>query len=207
MVGDVALAVWRSTFGRPVVFLDRCPHRDHPLSTGRRTFTGHLVCDAHDWEFDADGRCLRTHKPRDRSLCAATAFPARDAGGLPARAQVMPVLDVLHGISGLGDGSERGLDLGLRTGFGDDELRLGPVKVFVDGSLLGETAAVTEAFCGGHSTGYFQENPEQMAVIVEDLIKMLDGIGNDYRHRRHPDSKHAGRVAGLLRRVADELEL
>lgn len=52
-----------------------------------------------------------------------------------------------------------------------------------------------------------RKNPEQMAVIVEDLIKMLDGIGNDYRHRRHPDSKHAGRVAGLLRRVADELEL
>jgi predicted amidohydrolase YtcJ len=78
----------------------------------------------------------------------------------------MPVLDDQHGIGGLGDGSERGLDLGLRTGFGDDELRLGPVKVFVDGSLLGETAAVTEAFCGGHSTGYFQENPEQMAEAI-----------------------------------------
>ena len=46
-----------------------------------------------------------------------------------------------------------------------------------------------------------------MAVIVEDLIKMLDHIGNDYRHRRHPDSRHAGKVAQLLRRVADELEL
>ena len=52
-----------------------------------------------------------------------------------------------------------------------------------------------------------RKNPEQMAIIVEDLIKMLDGLGNDYRHRRHPDSKHAGRIAGLLRRVADELEL
>ena len=52
-----------------------------------------------------------------------------------------------------------------------------------------------------------RKNPEDMAVIVEDLIKMLDGIGNDYRHRRHPDAKHASRIAGLLRRVADELEL
>ena len=52
-----------------------------------------------------------------------------------------------------------------------------------------------------------RRKPEQMGVIVEDLIKMLDGIGNDYRHRRHPDSKHAGRIAELLRRVADELEL
>lgn len=52
-----------------------------------------------------------------------------------------------------------------------------------------------------------RKKPEDMAVIIEDLIKMLDGIGNDYRHRRHPDSKHASRIAGLLRRVADELEL
>ncbi|MUN64726.1 amidohydrolase family protein [Kocuria sediminis] len=97
---------------------------------------------------------------------------AREEGALHARAQVMPVLDVLHEIGGLGDGSARGLDLGLRTGFGDDELVLGPVKVFVDGSLLGETAAVTEAFCGsGHSTGYFQENPEQMAAAIREAYR------------------------------------
>ncbi|GAA4889737.1 cold-shock protein [Tessaracoccus lubricantis] len=52
-----------------------------------------------------------------------------------------------------------------------------------------------------------RKNPEQLAIIVEDLIKMLDGIGNDYRHRRHPDSRQASKVAALLRRVADELEL
>ncbi len=49
--------------------------------------------------------------------------------------------------------------------------------------------------------------PEQMAVIIEDLIKMLDGIGNGYRHGRHPDAKIAPKVAALLRGVADELEL
>lgn len=52
-----------------------------------------------------------------------------------------------------------------------------------------------------------RKNPEQLAIIVEDLIKMLDGIGNGYRHRRHPDGRHATKVAALLRRVADELEL
>lgn len=94
---------------------------------------------------------------------------ARETGALHARAQVMPVLDVLHGIGGLGGEGEdvRGLDLGLRTGFGDDELMLGPVKVFVDGSLLGESAAVSEAFCGsGHSTGWFQDDPERMAAAI-----------------------------------------
>lgn len=48
---------------------------------------------------------------------------------------------------------------------------------------------------------------EQMAVIVEDLIKMLDGIGNGYRRGRHPDAKTGGKVASVLRAVADELEL
>ena len=49
--------------------------------------------------------------------------------------------------------------------------------------------------------------PEQMAVIVEDLIKMLDGIGNGYRRGRHPESRPATKVASVLRAVADELEL
>jgi CspA family cold shock protein len=49
--------------------------------------------------------------------------------------------------------------------------------------------------------------PEQMTVIVEDLIKMLDGVGNAYRRGRHPDSRTGGKVATVLRAVADELEL
>jgi len=52
-----------------------------------------------------------------------------------------------------------------------------------------------------------RKSPEQMAVIVEDLIKMLDGIGNGYRRGRHPDPKTAAKVASVLRGVADELEL
>ena len=48
---------------------------------------------------------------------------------------------------------------------------------------------------------------EQMAIIVEDLIKMLDGIGNGYRRGRHPDAKTASKIATVLRAVADELEL
>lgn len=52
-----------------------------------------------------------------------------------------------------------------------------------------------------------RKDPEDMAVIVEDLIKMLDGIGNGYRHRRHPDANHAAKTAAVLRAVADELEL
>ena len=49
--------------------------------------------------------------------------------------------------------------------------------------------------------------PEQMGIIVEDLIKMLDGIGNGYRRGRYPESRTATKVASVLRAVADELEL
>lgn len=52
-----------------------------------------------------------------------------------------------------------------------------------------------------------RKKPEVMAVIVEDLIKMLDGVGNGYRHGRYPDPKHAEKTAQVLRAVADELEL
>lgn len=58
-VGDTPLVVWPGPWGRPVVFLDRCPHQDVRLSEGRRTLTGRLICDGHGWEFDAAGTCVR----------------------------------------------------------------------------------------------------------------------------------------------------
>ena len=52
-----------------------------------------------------------------------------------------------------------------------------------------------------------RKSPEQMAIIIEDLIKMLDNLGNGYRRGRHPDSKAGANTASVLRAVADELEL
>lgn len=52
-----------------------------------------------------------------------------------------------------------------------------------------------------------RKSPDQLAVICEDLIKMLDHMGNGYRHGRHPDPRTASKVAKMLRAVADELEL
>ena len=37
-------------------------------------------------------------------------------------------------------------ELGLLQGFGSDRLRIGPIKMFIDGSLIGRTAAVTIPF-------------------------------------------------------------
>ena len=72
------------------------------------------------------------------------------------------------------DGLDVGLDLGLRTGFGDDWLRLGAVKVFSDGSLIGRTAAMTEPFAdaaeapgaAGGGTGYLQADAGQLAETI-----------------------------------------
>ena len=52
-----------------------------------------------------------------------------------------------------------------------------------------------------------RKSPEDMVAIVEDLIRLLDGVGEAYRHGRHPDSRTAAPVAKLLRALADELEL
>lgn len=94
-------------------------------------------------------------------------------GRLHARAQLMPVLDVLHPLDGHGAVGAAGLDLGMYSGFGNEFLSLGPAKVFLDGSLLGETAAVSEAYCShGHTdnslnTGYFQADPEALRNRID----------------------------------------
>ncbi|MDQ0634386.1 putative amidohydrolase YtcJ [Arthrobacter pascens] len=102
---------------------------------------------------------------------------AANGGRLHARAQVMPVLDVLHALDGHGLDSPgavpKGLDLGISTGFGNDYLSLGPTKVFLDGSLLGETAAVSHEFCShgqkdnAGNIGYFQADPARLRERIE----------------------------------------
>jgi cold shock protein len=48
--------------------------------------------------------------------------------------------------------------------------------------------------------------PEDMTVIVEDVIKLLDDVSNGLRRGRYPDRAHARKVATVLRAVADDLE-
>ncbi|MEC5193084.1 MULTISPECIES: amidohydrolase [unclassified Arthrobacter] len=89
---------------------------------------------------------------------------ARDRGLLSVRMQPMMVIDALHGVPGHDDDPAfTGLDGGIRTGLGDDWLRLGPVKIFSDGSLLGSTAYMTEDYVGcSHNHGYLQMDAEKL---------------------------------------------
>jgi CspA family cold shock protein len=47
---------------------------------------------------------------------------------------------------------------------------------------------------------------EEMAPLVEDLIKMLDSTSNSLRRGRYPEKAEARKVAGLLRAFADNLD-
>lgn len=48
---------------------------------------------------------------------------------------------------------------------------------------------------------------DDMAVIIEDLIKLLDGVSNQMRRGKYPPDASAHKVASLLRAVADDLDV
>jgi len=51
-----------------------------------------------------------------------------------------------------------------------------------------------------------RKDPEDMTVIVEDLITLLDGLSNQLRRGRYPERQAAGKIASVLRAVAGDLE-
>jgi hypothetical protein len=98
---------------------------------------------------------------------------AREQGRLHVRAELMVISDAFHPLGAHpSDGIEAGIDLGLRTGFGDDWLRLGPMKVFTDGSLVGRTAAMSAPYDGDPGSGdldnrgYLQADAGHLAATI-----------------------------------------
>ncbi|SNC63813.1 cold-shock DNA-binding protein family [Kytococcus aerolatus] len=47
---------------------------------------------------------------------------------------------------------------------------------------------------------------DEMAVVVEDLIRLLDDASNQLRAGRYPDTRHGTTLAKALRAVADQFE-
>ena len=47
---------------------------------------------------------------------------------------------------------------------------------------------------------------EDMGIIIEDVIKLLDGVGNTLRRGRYPDKSTASKTAAVLRAVAADLD-
>lgn len=84
---------------------------------------------------------------------------------------------------------------GTRVDFGVADGRRGPQALSV--TVLDPVPSVVKA----------QRKPaDDMAIIVEDLIKLLDGVGNGLRRGRYPERGKATQVASVLRAVADDLE-
>lgn len=52
-----------------------------------------------------------------------------------------------------------------------------------------------------------RKSADDMAVIVEDLVKLLDGIGTNLKRGKYPDSAHGRKIAAVLRKVADDLDV
>jgi len=79
------LVLFRTRSGRAATLLDRCPHRNVPLSAGR-VVGEHLQCGYHGWELDADGACktvpglIEALAPDGRGR-RALALPTREQDG------------------------------------------------------------------------------------------------------------------------------
>ncbi|WP_240340307.1 amidohydrolase [Nocardioides sp. SYSU D00038] len=143
---------------------------------------------------------------------------ARDAGRLPVRVELMVAAEVLHPLAGhADDGLPVGLDLGLRTGFGDDRLRIGPMKIFSDGSLIGHTAAMCHDFADAPGErGYLQGEADDLRRTIVDAHRsgwrvaahaigdaaidlVLDAYEEAQRRWPRPDPRHRIEHFGVAR--------
>ena len=91
------------------------------------------------------------------------------------------------------------LKKGVRVEFGIVEGRKGAQALSV--KLLDPVQSVA-----ANKTAQTRRTPEELTVIIEDVVQLLDGVGNGYRAGRRPDRKLASNVARALRGLADELE-
>lgn len=152
---------------------------------------------------------------------------AYDAGRLPVRVELMVAHDALHPLDAHAeDDAVIGLDLGIRTGFGDDWLRIGPAKVFSDGSLIGRTAAMCSDFADTPGErGYLQADAGYLHERIVDLHRSgwrvathaigdaaIDVVLDAYAdaQRRHPRADPRHRIEhfavanpGQLQRTVD----
>ncbi len=106
------------------------------------------------------------HSPAELAAYAA----ARKQGRLGVRVELMTAGEVLHPLGAHADDNlVSGLDLGISTGFGDDWLRLGAVKIFADGSLIGRTAALHDPYHhsdGAEGSGYLQADADELRAAI-----------------------------------------
>jgi len=97
---------------------------------------------------------------------------AYQEGKLKIRTNLMILAEKLNEITGAEGESFLGLTQGIRTGWGNDHLRIGPIKLFFDGSLIGRTAALNQ--------GYAVE-PDNIGFFATPEEKLKDWIIRGHR--------------------------
>ncbi len=118
-------------------------------------------------------------------------FLSRDDGG-----------DVFVHSSALPAGLD-GLKPGSRVEFGVAEGKRGEQALSV--RVLEAPPSLVQAQAQAQAQAQ-RKKPEDLVVIVEDVIKLLDDLSNGLRRDRHPDRATGRKIATLLRAVADDLE-
>jgi len=97
---DQPLMFFRDKTGRAFALLDRCAHRNAPLSLGSVDAQGRIACPYHGWRFDGSGACrevpgFATENPAGGGRSVA-AFSVRELDGFVwvwARAGVEPATE------------------------------------------------------------------------------------------------------------------
>jgi cold shock protein len=51
-----------------------------------------------------------------------------------------------------------------------------------------------------------RKDADDLAIIIEDLIKMLDNVGGSLRRGKYPDDRTATKLAAVLRAVAEDFD-
>ncbi|WP_419995950.1 cold-shock protein [Streptomyces boninensis] len=52
-----------------------------------------------------------------------------------------------------------------------------------------------------------RRKPDELASIVQDLTTLLDGVSQQLERGRYPDKANGRKIAGMLRAVADQLDV
>jgi CspA family cold shock protein len=52
-----------------------------------------------------------------------------------------------------------------------------------------------------------RKGAEDMAIVLEDVIKLLDSFANSLRRGRYPEDKQSQKIATVLRGVADQIDV
>lgn len=134
---------------------------------------------------------------------------ARETGRLHTRAQLMVYSGMLHPVDAHpDDGLTVGLDLGLRTGFGDEWLSLGAMKIWLDGSglepppsgpdqgFVDDPAHMTALIGAAHRAGW-QVAAHAMGDAAVDLV--LDAVAAAQARHPRPAVRHRVEHCALVR--------